>query len=248
MNTRSLKAICLNVAAAAALLIMTDGCKAPSFGNEISIHQETQIGRQEASMVESEYGVVTDADINGPVQDAAAKILPLAEKLRPDVTFQVKLLQSDDGNMFSVCGGWIYIDTGLLLRTGNDPNVIGCLLAHEAAHVILEHSVKRLADAYGKEALVDLLTRGGYQEAADIAVQLDETNHSRVEEYDADKLGLELASRAGYDPIGMLKLFTILQQQAPNVPDAAWLKTHPLTPGRIKRDELIVRDIEAGRD
>jgi len=198
-------------------------------------------------MIENEQTVVKAPAIDGPVQAAAAKIFPLAAKLRPDVTFQIKVLQSDDANMYCLSGGWIYIDTGLLQRIDNDPDVIGCLVAHEAAHVILKHSVKRLADAYGKEALVDLLTQGGYQEASDIAAQLDVTNHSREEEYDADSLGLDLAARAGYDPIAMLKFFAILQQKAPNVPEAGWISTHPLTPSRIKRAEQDVRVLESGK-
>jgi predicted Zn-dependent protease len=247
MKTRSTPAVWLYVVVACTLPLFTAGCKPPSFGNEISLQQETEIGRQEASMIESGGQVVTAPEVNIPVQTAAAKIFPLAEKLRPGVTFQIKVLQSDDGNMFSLPGGWIYIDTGLLRRIDNDPDIIGCLIAHEAAHVVLKHSIKRLEDAYGKEALVDLLTQGGYQEATDIAADLDLDKHSREEEYDADKLGLELAFRAGFDPIGMLKFFTVLQQHAPNVVNADWMLTHPITPSRIKRDEEVVRDLEAGK-
>lgn len=239
---RVLILVCLILSLAAC-----SGCKAPSFGNEISAQQETQIGQQESSVIESDFRVVTDPEIAGPVQAAADRILPLAHKLRPEITFRIRVLQSAGTNTFSIAGGWIYIDEGLLQRIGNDQNIIGCLVAHEAAHVILRHSVTRLADAYGKAALVDLLTQGGYQEASDIAAQLDVINHSRQEEYDADKLGIALAARAGYDPMGMLKFFTMLQQQAPNEPNAEWMSTHPVTDSRIKRAEEDVKKIEAGK-
>ncbi|MDR3708017.1 MAG: M48 family metalloprotease [Capsulimonadaceae bacterium] len=235
------------VAAAAAILLAGSGCKSPSFGNEISQQQVEQIGREEAGQIESQYPVVSTGELDQPVQEIAAKIVPFARKINPDAVYRVKVIESEQVNVFSLPGGWIYVDAGLLTRLGMNTDMVAGVIAHEMAHVVLKHSMRRLSDAYGKAALVDLLTQGGYQEAAGIAIELDLTNHPREEEYDADHLGINLAAEAGYDPAGILKAINTLQTPYPSLQPAEWLGTHPVTPMRLKRIEQTVREFSAGK-
>lgn len=233
------------VALATATIACLSGCKTPSFGNEISASQEQQIGREEAAQLEGQCHVLHSADINGPVQEVAAAIQPLAMRLNPNELYQVQVLDTEEENAFSLPGGWIYIDKGLLGRIGMDREMIGALIAHEAAHVALRHSIDRLSDAYGKAAMVDLLTRGGYQEAAEMALQLDMTNHSRDEEDVADALGVKMAASAGFDPAGLIKLIKTLQVPEPSLQCSEWLGTHPVTAARMRHLTQLLQKVSS---
>jgi predicted Zn-dependent protease len=233
--------------AAGATLLTTTGCNTPSFGNEVSTQQEMQVGQQAAAQVESQNQVVTDPAVVEPVQQIAARLFPQASKLRDDVTYKIKVLQSDQVNAFSLPGGWIYIYTGLLSKVGNDKDALACVIGHEAAHVARKHAAKQISDAYGKEALINLLTQGKYQEASNIALQLDLLSHSRDDEYEADKYGLKFAREAGYDDKGMLRFFDTLQKVAPGGPAPEWLQTHPVTTNRVKHAEQDIKDLDAGK-
>lgn len=196
-------------------------------------------------MVEAQNQVVTDPAVVGPVQKISTRLFPLADKLRGDVTYKVKVLQSDQVNAFSLPGGWIYVNTAMLTRLGSDQDALAFVIAHEAGHVIFKHGAKQIADAYGKDALVDLLTQGKYQEAANIELQLDLLSHGRDDEYQADRCGIKLMHDAGYNVSGAQHVFALMAHKDDHQADNDWLQTHPVTSTRIKRVEQDIKDTQA---
>ena len=248
---RSASAAALSgIALSFALGPLLAGCRPPEFGNQLSTRQEVRIGRQAASQIESQYPVVSEGDGVDAVNAIAARIVPQASRLRADVAIRVKVLKSDQADAFSLPGGWVYVDTGLLDKIGTDRDALAFVIGHELAHVALRHAATELTTATGNEELVDLLTQGKYQEAANVAIQLDMASHGKDDEYDADRLGLKFVQQAGCDPQGALRLFALLQ--TPARPGAGsggseWLQTHPLSSGRFRRVQQDIADLRAGK-
>jgi len=221
------------------------GCKPPSFGNQLETRQEKLIGAEAAAELEAQYPPVTDPAVTARVDAIAAKIVPEAQEERSDIDYHVKVLSSADIETVSLPGGWIFIDQGVLTLVGSDDDMLACVIAHEAAHEALRHPAQQLADALGEDQLVDLFTEGKYQDISNVALQLDQLSHSRDEEYAADRMGLEFAYRAGYDPEGLLRFFELLQSGPAGRQKPAWLITHPLSKNRALRAEQEVRRLKS---
>jgi len=235
--------VALVVIAISMLNLTLSGCRKPSFGDQLSSQQEIEIGRQASAQLESQNPIVADPTVTKPVDEISAKIIPIAKALRPDIDYHVRVLNSDDQDSFSLPGGWIYIDQGLVVKIGKDTDALACVIAHEAAHVVLRHSAKQLSDAYGTDALIDLLTEGKYEEAANISLQLAVLSHSHQDELDADRLGEKMAMQAGYDPEGFARFVAMISAE-PSA-DVLWVETHPLPKSRIKK---LNQDIESLRN
>ncbi|HEY3331264.1 MAG TPA: M48 family metalloprotease [Capsulimonadaceae bacterium] len=231
---------------AAIALLLLPGCKSP-VTQKYSAEQETSIGKKSSEQVEKQYKLDPDPASNARIQTIAGAVLAQAKAMRPDVSYQVKILQSKEVNAFSLPGGWIYINSGLLDKAGNDDDAIACVIGHEAAHVVKRHAINQMADAQSKGVLVDIFgvvtnSNEAFQ-AASLAYNLDQLHYSRADEYDADKYGLKFAYNAGYDPYGMSRFLAVLQgleQKGQNA--MPWANDHPITRNRIIRvnDQIAI--------
>jgi len=219
------------------------GCKDPNFSNQLTTRQENSIGAEAAAELEAQYPPVADPAVDTPVQSVAAKIFPEAAKLRGDITYRIKVLQSDEINAFSLPGGRIYITTGMLDKLGGDQDMLAAVIAHEAAHAALRHGANQIADAVGKDDLIDLISEGKYTDIANITLQLDQSSHSHEDEFQADHYGVRFAADSGYNPEGLLHFFNLMESVADNTIKPAWLQTHPITKSRISRAETDIRDL-----
>jgi len=223
------------------------GCKSPYFGNQLSVQQETEIGKQASAIIQSQYPVATNSANVGQVNEVAGKIFAKASLMRPEVTYKIGVLQMDDQLSCSLPGGWIYVDSGLVNYVNGDQDVLAAIIAHEAAHVVLKHGAKQITDAYGPEGLQDNLSLGKFRETAQAALQLELIGQSQENELRADRLAVKLVTQAGYDPKGLLRWFELAQKKQVGKPVPVWLKTHPITAARIKRAEQDINDLQAGK-
>ena len=240
MNKSFLPALCV-----VSSCVFLSGCRDPSFGNQLSTKQEVEIGRQASEQVVSQFPVAADATATQTVDAIAAKILPIARIARGDIEYHVRVLKSDDQQAFTLPGGWIYLDEGLVQKIGADKDALACVIAHEAGHVVLRHSAIQLSDAYGTDSLIDQLTEGKYQEAANISLQLAILSHSKQDEIDADRVGEKIAKVAGYDPAGLSRFLTVIQVNAPL--DHSWTSIHPISKDRLKHVDQDIKDLQAGK-
>lgn len=235
----------LTIASALFLFLVVPGCHQPQFGPHYDTNQEVALGQQIANEVEKENKIDMDPQDNTRVQRIAQAIFAQARKARPDVLYQIKIIQGPEVNAFSLPGGWIYVYTGLLDTVGNDDDALACVIGHETAHVVLRHVVKQISDEEDKGTLVEALGvfSGSYNaySLADAAVQLQELHFSRQDEYQADQYGLMFAYDAGYDPYGLPRFFEKLEKvEKDDGSTPAWAADHPITKNRILRaDELI---------
>jgi predicted Zn-dependent protease len=184
----------------------------------------------------------TDPAMTARVRAIAARIEPQTKIFRPDAVewnWQVNVIDSKELNAFCMPGGRIMFYSGLIKQLNLTDDEIAIVMGHEIAHALREHSREQLSQQIAAEtglgigsALLGMGTAG-----ADIANQgyqaLVATKFSRTDETEADRIGLELAARAGYDPRAGLTLWKKMGAAAA-AKDAPpeFLSTHPADASR----------------
>lgn len=157
------------------------------------------------------------------------------------------IVRDDSVNAFALPGGFIGINRGLIARTENQ-HQLASVIAHEIAHVRLRHGLdllqksRSVGNATLLAALAGLLL-GGIDSQLGAAVlygsaagsQQALTNFTRENEYEADRLGVELMQAAQFDANGMVEFFQIISQLSgtSEVAGIEYLRTHPLGENRI---------------
>lgn len=159
---------------------------------------------------------------------------------RQDYAYHFFVIEKEELNAFTVPGGSIYINSGLVRRLKSDDEIAG-VLAHEIGHCAARHTVKKFQAAVGYSLIGGLLLSQVDQQvqrlaslSSDAIMQLAFSAYGRQDEYEADRLSIKYMSLAGYDPRGMMNALEVLKTDAkgPNVP--LILRTHPYLDDRIK--------------
>ncbi len=161
-----------------------------------------QAHEQDKAVVD-QYGVVGDPLLNAWCNEVGDKVW--AQTARHDVPYNIKILDSNDINSFTIGGGYIYVNEGLLDFVQSDDELAG-VIGHETGHNERRHTVTLPAKAqllnllFGVASIFSpiLYNFGGIAQAGIIA------KLQRSDELQADEYGLLLMSRAGYDPDSML--------------------------------------------
>jgi predicted Zn-dependent protease len=176
---------------------------------------------------------------------------------RGDLDWHFTVVNSDVVNAFALPGGFIYVNRGVLERSGNMDELAG-VLGHEIQHVVLRHSVKQMQQAQGADVGVGLLcalTRvcqsGVAQAGINAAGTIVFAKFSRTDEIQADDGGFQNVMRAGISPRGMLTLFQKLlaeeQASGGNGATAAWFADHPGTQDRIADIQRMLSQVPASK-
>ena len=178
----------------------------------------------------------------------------------------VAILKSDEINAISSCGGHIFVTQGLL-KCCDSEDAVAAVIAHEMAHIQLEHAVAAIKADRTKNAIGSTVsTASGFVDAfsgmsekdkllfdflagSNVAVmnRLFETGYPKEQEYKADELALRLLLNSGYDPNAMLEL--IDKHHKENADNTGWEKTHPKPADRIKKAKaFIAKNKPRGKD
>jgi len=168
---------------------------------------------------------------------------------RPDLPWKFGVLDTTDVNAFATPGGTIFITRGLLQRLNNESELAG-VLAHESVHVLRRHHLIALQKSAKLDLASDLLDEAMKDNDSEIlkkAVKAGTEIYARGldknDEFEADKMGIVIATRAGYDPYGLAAVLQMLD--AGNAQDSAlalMFKTHP-----APRDRLSLLDQIMGK-
>jgi Zn-dependent protease with chaperone function len=202
-----------------------------------STDREVQMGRAIAQQVEKEYKLADDPLIQKRVEDIGKKIASVCDRKEIDYTF--KVLNDDEVNAFSLPGGFVYVNKGLVEKTVNDGELAG-VLGHEIGHIVARHSIKKLQALQGYSILRILVaatpSSGEVGNAADIAFTQLLLGYAREDELLADQLGTRYLKLAGYDPHAMINFLEKLQEIGRRKPlqPINYFKTHPYVPDRIR--------------
>ncbi|NET55834.1 MAG: M48 family metalloprotease [Symploca sp. SIO2E6] len=204
--------------------------------SNISDNQEVQLGRQiNQQLVRQEVRLYRNQQVNRYVNQIGQRLVQYSERTEIPYTFQV--VDDPSVNAFATMGGFVYLNTGLLTEADNEAEVAS-VVAHEIAHIVARHSIKQIREAAianGLTAVAGLDRNVAIQLGVELALRRP---NSRKDEFEADKLGLENLTRAGYAPYGMVSFMEKLLNAGASVPE--FLSTHPATPQRIKALEQAI--------
>jgi predicted Zn-dependent protease len=154
---------------------------------------------------------------------------------RPDApswAWEVHVFTSTELNAWCMAGGKMAIYTGLIERLALSDDEIAAVMGHEIAHALREHAreqiSKSMATGLGISVAGALLGVGqaGQGLMSQVAKVTFELPNSREHETEADRMGVELAARAGYDPRAAVTLWNKMAGQSAGAPPQ-WLSTHP---------------------
>ena len=205
---------------------------------DIEEPEEIGIGRDVASRLLGAAPLVPDANMQRYVNRVGRWLAVQSE--RPDLPWHFGVLDSPNVNAFAVPGGTIFITRGLLDRMRNEAELAG-VLGHEIVHVLKKHHLKAIQKGAqsalaGDAAQIALRDKGGAARDKLIAfsTEMYARGLDKSDELEADRLGIVIAARAGYDAYGLPSVLQTLQ--AMNAQDsqlALMFKTHPAPGERL---------------
>ena len=219
---------------------------------------EVKMGREaHEEMVRSGIKLITDPALVQRVETIGKKIAALANVTKTDalygssnlVPYEYKFFIVDDPdvNAFSLPGGYIYINKGLLNYVQSDDELAG-VLGHEIIHAAHHHVMKlqkeqsKLNNAMLIGTLATLLARVPTADALNVLqgfqlIALQKVNgFGQNAERDADRNGLTVMQKAGYNPVGMLTFMERLNRDQKLRPDVELgiFRTHPPESERVE--------------
>lgn len=186
------------------------------------LHEEEQIGYAAAATILGATHPVDNPEVQRYVNRVGLWIALQSE--RPDLHWQFAVVDSEDIDAFAAPGGYVFITRGLLLRLNSESELAG-VLGHEISHVVLKHHLKALQAAartslVGQVASYKLAQNGQnsavFDQASTAARNLYSKGLDKDDEFEADRAGVILAARAGYDPYGLLAVLQTLENVDPN--------------------------------
>jgi predicted Zn-dependent protease len=191
-----------------------------------------------------------------------AKLTGIVDRLvaasdRPDLSYKITILNSPAVNAFALPNGQLYVTRGLL-GLANDSAEFASVMAHEMAHVIAHHAATREEQARKTELISSANDLMGDPQTGAMALARSKialANFSRSQELEADAIGVAIAARAGFDPLGASRLLTAMGRNAelrslghgPDARSTEFLSSHPATPDRVKYAEESARQFSATR-
>lgn len=200
--------------------------------SNLSDRQEVALGGQiNQQLVNREIRLYRNQDVVDYVQEIGQRLAE--ESPRPPnnnfkYTFQV--VQDNSINAFATMGGYIYVHTGLLKAADNEAQ-LASVLAHELGHITEKHAIKQMrqmAIAQGLASAAGLNRNVLVGLGVELALRRP---NSRQAEFEADRVGLETLTLAGYPQVAMVEFMEKLLQRGGSVPTV--LSTHPGTQDRI---------------
>ena len=210
--------------------------------------EEQQLGQEEAAQVDSEVPMVNDTTVDRFVTALGLKLAAAAG--RADEPWRFAVVNTDQLNAFSLPGGYVYVNRGLIERSDRLDELAG-VMGHEIGHIVKRHSVEQLEKGAKRDVgmvLLCTLTNACRGVGGVIAVQAGAdamtARHSQHDELEADAEGVQYNVRAGYDPKGLAAFLQMMLDQRetePSLVDAIFA-SHPPDKARIV---AIDRRIEA---
>jgi predicted Zn-dependent protease len=206
----------------------------------VSVSQEIEIGREENAQVRKQMAQLRDAQVSAYISRIGKRLAAAAPGAKYPYSFTVANYR--EINAFSLPGGPVWINRGVLHAAGNESQVAG-VLAHEIAHIAQRHAADQMTKAivarWSLGMLGAMLGNAGGAGTAQVAGALVTNGvflkFSRDDEREADRVGLQIMARAGWDPRGMIELFDVLRREASRNPGGVevFFSTHPSPEDRI---------------
>ena len=209
----------------------------------LSEAEELAIGQQQDAEIRREMGVYDDPALQRYVNDIGQQLARRSH--RPNLPWTFTIVDSPAINAFALPGGYVYVTRGILAYLDDESELAG-VLGHEIGHVTARHA----AQAYTRQAQANLgltilsifvpSTRP-FADLGATGLGVLFLRNGREAEIEADRLGVEYGSGAGYDPAGVPRFLSTLARvdalSERGIPN--WLSTHPDPGSRVTKAEPV---------
>jgi predicted Zn-dependent protease len=220
----------------------------------ISEEKEIAAGKQYSMQVERQAKMLSDPVINEYVNRVAQNV---ARNSDLKIPLTVKVIDSPELNAFALPGGFLYVNTGLILAAEEEDQVAG-VIGHEIAHVACRHWANQMTKMMvAQYAMIPLIfvpmtypVYMGIMEAYMNGVPLAFLKFNRGAEAEADYLGIQYMYKAGYDPNSYVAFFGKVMDEERRVPGSmpGVFMDHPPTGDRIIKCEEEIKQILPQRE
>ena len=211
----------------------------------ISQEEEITIGRQIAGNLLGASALVKDQSLQSYVNNVGRWVASQSE--RPDLAWHFGVIESSDVNAFAAPGGYIFLTRGLYSLLQNEAELAG-VLGHEIGHVIRKHHLKilqqsSLVDLGGKLISKRIGGNDKVQKLIGNGAEIVARSLDKDAEFEADRIAVVLAARAGYDAFALPEVLQKIGHFANDDGSVALLfKTHPLPDDRLEKLGLVMND------
>jgi len=227
----------------------------------LSESDEIDLGRQTDAEIIKEYGVLEDPNLTAYLNDFCQRLGQVSH--RPRLSYRFKIVDASVVNAFAVPGGYVYFSRGILATLDSEAELAG-VMGHEIGHIAARHSAKQYSRAQLAQVglgvgavFIDSPVLSGLVQAGAGMLFM---RFSRDNEREADDLGVEYASKAGYDSGQLASFFEILERMNPGSDRSGlpgWFSTHPSPQDRVHvvrvrakewQEKLGLRDSKVNHD
>jgi predicted Zn-dependent protease len=253
----------MRATASALLLVMVAGCETTTQGGAVgaerkqlllvSSQQLEQMAAQSYTKLQGDSAkkgaLNTDPAMTQRVRAIARRIEPQTAVFRADAPnwkWEVNVIASNELNAFCMPGGKIAFYSGLITRLNLSDDEIAIVMGHEISHALREHSREQVSQALAAQTAIGVGAAllgfgGGSADIANTAYEsLIATKFSRVDEAEADRIGLELTARAGYNPRAGVTLWQKMMKSSTGGRPPEFLSSHPAEANRIQQIESLL--------
>jgi beta-barrel assembly-enhancing protease len=217
---------------------------------DVTPAEEATIGEAAAAMLLGASPLVEDKETMQYINQLGTWIA--RQTGRDDIKWRFGVINNSNINAFAAPDGYVFVTKGLLRALDNESELAG-VVAHEIAHVIRRHYVvamkkKDVSGALSNLAATSARTAGvkGAELAAGPLANLAQNMYSsgldKGDEYEADRLGVIYATRAGYDPFGLPRAINLYASKAGDISLALLFSTHPAPQDRLQALEKSMGD------
>lgn len=219
--------------------------------NFYSLEKEIALGKQLSIEVQKQARVIDDPIVSEYLNRLGQNLVR-----NSDVTFPVSftLIDAEEINAFTLPGGFIFVNTGVLRLSDNEAE-LASVLAHELGHAAARHATRQATrEQMISLGSIPLSIMGGVaglavRQAANLIAPMAFFSFSRAFETEADLLGIQYLWKTGYDPNASIDMFERVEATERKQPGSVskLFRTHPLTPDRIEKTQKNINELLPGQ-
>lgn len=256
----------LTVALLGLSLLMLSGCTTTTAGGAVGADrsQLMLVSAEQLDQMAAESYAKLQADASGKgtlnedrtmlnrVRSIASRLEAQTVVFRADAPawkWEVNVITSDELNAFCMPGGKIMVYSGIITQLDLTDAELANVLGHEIAHALREHAREQMSQAMVAQGAIGVGAAvfglgDASTNAAGIGYQaLLATRFSRTDESEADRIGLELAARAGYDPRAGITLWQKMMSASQGGKPPEFLSSHPADASRVKEIKKLLPSV-----
>jgi predicted Zn-dependent protease len=215
----------------------------------ISTEKEIAMGKKYAMEIDRSARIISDPVVNEYINRVAQNVARNSDLTIP---LTVKVLDSPEINAFALPGGFLYVNSGLIMAADEEDQIAG-VMAHEIAHVAARHWASQMTKMtilqYATIPLIFIPMSYpvylGMAQAMNYGIPVAFLKFNRSSEAEADYLGLQYMYKAGYDPSSYPAFFGKVMEEERRSPGSvpSVFADHPPTPDRIIKCEQEIQRI-----